>query len=134
MNLFHLVKLNKTILNLNYKISLIIVSVLGMVFAFLSNAFYVEGLMGYILYVLRLILFSSVYFIMFLLEKNNKEFKNAAKRMLGYVGVSSLFNMTFAIFSTTHLLKGVFLNIVLANHFFIPLLLYSNFSILTISS
>lgn len=103
--------MNKTIFNLDYKISVIIISFLGVLFAFLSNAFYVGGLFGFILYLFRFCLFISVFLLIHLIERNNNEFKNGSKRMLGYVAISSLLNTIFAVFTTTHLLKGVFLTL-----------------------
>ena len=101
--------MNKTIFNLDYKLSVIIVSVLGIIFAFLSNAFYVGGLMGFILYVFRFLLFIGVFLILNVIEKNNMEFKDSLKRMIGYLVISSSLNIIFSIFTTTHLLRGFFL-------------------------
>jgi len=101
--------MNKTIFNLNYKISIIIISILGILFAFLSNAFYVSGFLGFILYLFRLVLFIGVFLILHLSEKNNLEFKRTNKRMIGYLTINSLLNIVFAVFASAHLLRGVFL-------------------------
>ena len=103
--------MNKTIFNLSYKSSIIIVSLLGIMFGFLSNAFYVNGVMDFILFAFRLILFLGVYLILFFIEKNNGEFKESTRRMLGYIGVSALLNIVCSIFVSTHLLSGLFITI-----------------------
>ena len=101
--------MNKTIFNLDYKLSIIIISILGIVFAFLSNAFYISGFLEFILYIFRFILFIGVFLIFYILENNNMEFKNAITRMIGYLAINTVFNIVFAIFTTAHLLRGLFL-------------------------
>lgn len=103
--------MNKTIFNLDYKISIIIVSFLGILLGFLSNAFYVNGIIGLVIYLFKLILFSGIYVIFYFIEKNNKEFKLANKRMSGYLLISAILNIIFSIFSTAHLLSGFFLTL-----------------------
>ena len=103
--------MNKTIFNLNYKTSIIIVSILGIILGFLSNAFYINGVLGYIFYLFRLIVFVGIYGIMNFLEKNNEEFRIATKRMIGYLSVGGILNIIFALFATTHILRELFLTL-----------------------
>ena len=103
--------MNKTIFNLDYKKSIIIVSVLGVILGFLSNAFYVNGFIELIFYIFRFSLFAFIYVVLYMLEKNNLEFKMSNKRMVGYLIVSSLLNIIFSIFATAHLLTTIFLTL-----------------------
>lgn len=100
--------MNKTIFNLNYKSSVIIMSLLGIIFGFLSNVFYINGFLELIFYVFRFFLFIGVYLLIYLFEKNNNEFKVVNKRMMGMLIISSISNSIFAIFAITHLLSGLF--------------------------
>lgn len=101
--------MNKTFLNLDYKISVLIVSFFGIILGFLSNAFYVDSIIEMVLYVFRFLLFIGIYLLMFFIEKKNLEFKESLKRMSGYLLVSSILNVVFALFSLTHILVSVFL-------------------------
>ena len=102
--------MNKTIFNLNVKVSTIIMSSIGIVFAFLSNAFYVKGVVGYILYLFRIVLFCGVFLCVYATEKN-EEFKETMKRIVGYFGINLIFNSIFALFSATHLLTFLFITL-----------------------
>ena len=103
--------MNKTIFNLNYNISIWIIGIMGIMFAFLSNAFYVEGILELLSYVLRFVLFIGIYLFLYLVEKNNSDFKETTKRMMGYLISSSTCNIVFSIFVTSHLLRGLFLTL-----------------------
>ena len=101
--------MNKTFLNLNYKNSLILLSSIGILFALLSNVYYVNGFLGVILYVLRFSLFILFFIAFYLLERYQVDFKEASKRMIGYLGVCAICNCICSIFVVTNLLKGLFL-------------------------
>lgn len=103
--------MNKTIFNLNYNISIIIMGIIGVVFAFLSNAFYVDGIIELLCYIFRFMLFIGIFLLIYLVEKNHIEFKETNKRMMGYLTISSLCNVLFSIFVTSHLLRGMFLTL-----------------------
>lgn len=103
--------MNKTIFNLTYKNSLIAISILGVILAFLSNAFYVDNFIELILYIFRFALFISIYLIFYILEKNNEEFKLANKRVVGYLVVSGILNSVFAVFCLAHILPNLFLSL-----------------------
>ena len=103
--------MNKTIFNLDYKLSVIIVSVLGILIGFLSNGFYINGVMSFIFYIFRFILFVGIYAIFYVIEKRNNDFKEANKRMIGYLMGSSILNIIFGIFIATNLLKGLFVTL-----------------------
>lgn len=103
--------MNKTIFNLDTKTSIIFVSALGILLGFLSNAFYVDGLMDLIFYVFRFILFVIIYAIFYVIEKKNDEFKQTNKRMIGYLAISSILNVIFSIFITSHILPSLFLTL-----------------------
>ena len=101
--------MNKTIFNLEYKKSILISAFMGIFFGFLSNVFYVNGIMETIFYILRFALFIGIYLFLFFVEKKNLEFKEANKRMCGYIVVNCICNTLFSIFVSAHLLPGVFL-------------------------
>lgn len=103
--------MNKTIFNLSYKTSVIAISVFGILLAFLSNAFYVDNFIEWILYIFRFLLFIAIYGVFYLLEKENKEFKETNKRIMGYLIANGILNITFAIFSLTHILQSLFLTL-----------------------
>lgn len=103
--------MNKTIFNLDYKVSIIIVSVLGILIGFLSNGFYVNGVMSFIFYIFRFILFIGMYAIFYVIEKRNSEFKEANKRMIGYLIGSSILNIIFGVFVASNLLRGLFVTL-----------------------
>ena len=90
---------------------MVILSVLGILLGFIANAFYVGSFMGFILYVLRTFLFVGIYLGIYLLEKQNMDFKRLAKRMMGYLGVCYVGNLVCILFALTHILKGVFLTV-----------------------
>ena len=102
--------MNKTIFNLNYKTSIIIVSILGIILGFISNAFYVDGIVDFILYIFRFALFVGIYLIIYFLEKF-KDFKLSNARMMGYLMINCTFNIVFALFSITHILPSLFLTL-----------------------
>lgn len=102
--------MNKTIFNLNTKISIIIISSLGILLGFLANAFYVVNFIDFVFYVFRAALFIGIYIILQILEKKNLEFKNTCKRMIGYLVLCYLANSICVLFSLTHIIKGVFLS------------------------
>ena len=103
--------MNKTIFKLNYKNSIIIVSIVGIIFSFLSNAFYINGVMEFILYTFRLLLFLGIYLVLYFIEKDNIEFKESLKRIVGYMGATTLINLSCGVFVGTHLLSGLFIAI-----------------------
>ena len=101
--------MNKTIFNLNGKMSIIIVACLGILLGFLSNAYYVSDFLDFILYIFRGILFIGIYLAIYSLEKNDLGFKSTNKRMLGYLSCSYLLNTICALFAITHILSQLFL-------------------------
>ena len=101
--------MNKTIFNLNSKISIIIIACFGIVFSFMTNAFYVVNFWSFILYVFRFCLFVGIYLLLYLFEKQNLEFKQKCKIMGGYFLGNALVNICCALFSVTHILKEIFL-------------------------
>lgn len=101
--------MNKTIFNLSYKASLTIMAILGVLFGFLSNAYYINGFLELIFYVFRFLMFIGVYLLIYLLEKGDENFKSFNKRMMGILVLSSIVNTIFAIFSSAHLLGGLFI-------------------------
>lgn len=103
--------MNNTIFNLNHKMSIIIVSIIGILLGFLSNAFYIGGILSFIFYIFRCILFIGIFGVLYLLEKKNTQFKSANKRMMGYLGISAIFNVVFSIFVVTHLLGALFITL-----------------------
>ena len=103
--------MNKTIFNFNYKISVIIVASLGILLGFLANAFYVNTFLSYIFYVFRSLLFVGIYIVLYLLEKKCIAFKDACKRMIGYLTICYTFNLLCTLFSLTHILKTIFLTV-----------------------
>lgn len=103
--------MNKTIFKLDIKPSIIILASVGILLGFLSNIFYVNGAMDFIFYIFRLLLIIFVFSLFTILEKNNEEFKKASKRNLGYLALSSVLNIAFAIFKITHILPNLFLTL-----------------------
>ena len=101
--------MNKTIFNLNSKISITIIACLGIILSFMANAFYVENFWNYILYIFRFFLFVGVYVLIYWLENQNIEFKKKCKIMAGYLVGNALVNICCAWFSVTHILKEIFL-------------------------
>lgn len=101
--------MNKTIFNLDSKISIIMIAVLGIIFSFMTNAFYVVNFWGFILYFFRFCLFAGIYLLFYFAEKNNLVFKSRCKVMGGYLLVNASINIACALFSVTHILKDVFL-------------------------
>ena len=101
----------KTFLNLNHKLSLIIVSIIGIVFAFLSNAYYVNGLINLALYVIRIIIFTLIFLFFYLFEKKDLEFKEFNKRGIGYLVINGTFNIICTIFVSTNLLRELFVTL-----------------------
>lgn len=103
--------MNKTIFNLNLKMSVIILASLGVLFSVMSNAFYVDDFIGFILCLFRSVLIVGGYLGIYLLEKHNTEFKSITKRMFGYLGMCYVANQVCILFSLTHILKNTFLTI-----------------------
>ncbi len=103
--------MNKTIFNLELKLSVIIVSILGIILSFLSNGFYVNGILNFIVYLLRCLLFVSLFIVFYVSENNNLQFKDTLKRMIGYLVIVEGLNIICSIFIVTHLLRGVFVTI-----------------------
>ena len=101
--------MNKTIFNLTTKASILLIASFGILLGFLANAFYVNTFISYILYILRSALFVGVYVVIHFTEKKNKLFKDASKRMIGYLSMCYISNLLCALFSLTHILKEIFL-------------------------
>ena len=103
--------MNKTIFNFNLKISTILISSFGVLLGFLANAFYTNNFFGLIFFIIRSCLFVGIYLCVYFLEKNNFDFKNKCKRMVGYLIWCYLLNLLCSIFALTHILQGVFLTV-----------------------
>ena len=103
--------MNKTIFNLDVKVSIMIVSILGIILSFLSNGFYVNSVLNFVFYVFRCILFVTLFVVFYMSESNNLQFKDALKRMVGYLIITEGLNLVCSVFVVTHLLRGVFVTI-----------------------
>jgi len=103
--------MNKTIFQIDYKLSIIIVSLIGIIIGFISNGYMVNGLMPLLFYLIKMIVLCGLYLVFYLIENKNEEFKYKLKYMMGYLLVLNSFNLICIIFSLTHILSGLFLTL-----------------------
>ncbi len=101
--------MNKTIFRLDYKISMLIVSVLGIVMGFITNAYGVNGIISFIFHLFKIFILTFLYLVLYFVENKNLDFKNKLKYMLGGILLLNASNLIFSIFTTTHILSGLFL-------------------------
>jgi hypothetical protein len=101
--------MNKTIFRIDYKISMIIVMVLGVVIGFVSNAYNVDGFMSLIFHFIKLIVLTFIYLGLYLIENKNIEFKDKLKYVFGDLVLLSSLNFICSIFTTAHILAYMFL-------------------------
>lgn len=103
--------MNKTIFQIDYKLSIIIVSILGIVIGFVSNAYSVSGIVGLLFHFIKIIILTGLYLVFYLIENKNDSFKTTLKYMFGTIVVLNGFNLIFTIFSSTHILEHLFLTL-----------------------
>ena len=103
--------MNKTIFQLDYKISMLIVSLVGIFVGFISNVYNVKGVLGFIFYLIELVLLTGLFFILYCIENKNKEFKNKVKYLFGDLALMSVLNIVFALFSITHIMQFLFITL-----------------------
>lgn len=101
--------MNKTIFQLDYKVSVIIVSILGIFIGFVSNAYNVNGGLAFVFHFVKLLLLTGAFFALYLLENKNKEFKDKLKYVVGDLFLLNAINLMFSIFVVTHIISPLFI-------------------------
>ncbi|MBR3891323.1 MAG: hypothetical protein IKJ30_04545 [Bacilli bacterium] len=101
--------MNKTIFQIDYKISVIIICVLGIISGFVSNAYTVNGVVSFIFHFIKIGVLTLIYLALYLIENKNKQFKEKLKYLFGDLAILNLMNIVFAIFISTHILPQLFL-------------------------
>jgi hypothetical protein len=103
--------MNKTIFQIDYKLSVMIISILGIIVGFISNGYGINGLGGLFMHLIKILMFVGIYLVFYLIENKNTTFKEKLKYMLGNIMIANAINFTFAIFSLTHILPYLFLTL-----------------------
>ncbi len=101
--------MNKTIFQIDYKISVLIICVLGVIVGFVSNAYSVNGVVSFIFHFIKIGVLTLIYLALYLIENKNKQFKEKLKYLFGKLTILNLMNIIFAIFISTHILPQLFL-------------------------
>lgn len=103
--------MNKTIFQIDYRLSIIIVSLIGIIIGFISNGYMVNGFVPLLFYIIKITILCGLYLVFYLIENKNKEFKCKVKYMMGYLVLFNSFNLICVIFSLAHILDGLFMTL-----------------------
>ena len=103
--------MNKTIFQIDYKLSVIIISILGIIIGFVTSAYNVTGMPSFLLYFIKVTILSFLYLIFYLIENKNSDFKEKLKYILGNLLALNGLNITFAVFCAAHILPSLFLTL-----------------------
>lgn len=103
--------MNKTIFQIDYKISVLIIAILGIIVGFVSNAYAVNGITSLIFHLIKVGVLTLVYLALYLIENKNNVFKEKLKYIFGDLVLFNFMNIIFSIFICAHILPQLFLTL-----------------------
>lgn len=116
--------MNKTIFNIDEKLSIIILSLISLFFSFVSICSPITGLISFLIVLVKSVIFIILPFIIYVMEKNSEKFKNIAGIYLVYFS----FNLLIIILaSVLHINEFVWLFFKFLFDLFVLLILLTSF-------
>ena len=89
--------MNKTILKLDLELSIMILSLISMLFSFLTNYVYITSVTSFLYMLIKSFIFIIVPLIVYILEKRNLEFKKIAGIYTSYFIISMIVTLITSI-------------------------------------
>lgn len=100
--------MNKTIFQIDYKISVLIISILGIIVGLISNVYGVNGIVAFLLYFIKINVLTLIYLSLYLIENKCEPFKHKLKYIFGYLLILNASNLIFSILTSAHVLPQLF--------------------------
>lgn len=104
--------MNKTILKLDLELSIMLLSIIAMFFSFLTSYTYINNFTSFIYVLVKSLVFIMVFLVMYILEKENLEFKRIAGIYTSYFIISMVITFITSISivgeNVSVVFKGIF--------------------------
>lgn len=104
--------MNKTILKLDLELSIMLLSIIAMFFSFLTSYTYISNFTSFIYVFVKSLVFIMVFLVMYILEKENLEFKRIAGIYTSYFIISMVITFITSISivggNVSFVFKGIF--------------------------
>ena len=94
--------MNKTILGLDERISIIILSAIGMLFTFIGGYGTINSLVSFLFILIKCVVFVVIPLALYVLEKNNMEFKKVAGIYTSYF----IINLVMTVIASISMING----------------------------